>query len=250
LAVGGGITHTFVPDSTFVLDGFAIRAAGAPTTGLLYLYSDPGLIGGTDADGFVNAGPDSGRFAQTLIDGLPYTFFGTDSRTFLVFDLEGEGEIVLQEGVQYAIDLRNTDPESDTMFWMRTSVEPLNPYLPGNIYARNPIEVGDESERFDVGGGRRDGALALYSLLPAAAAGLLWRNNLNTNFNLNGNGDETGASANTVDEADYLYWRRYYGTSAAGGGAGAGGLSSAVPEPTTIALGLLAVGLGAAMRKR
>lgn len=251
---GGAASHTFTPTETITLDGFAIRAAGAPVTGELYLYRNP--VGGGDADGFVNNGfPEA-----TLIEALPYTFFGTDSRTFLVFDLEGGAEVTLEAGVEYSIDLRNTDAEGDNMFWMRAGVtEFLNAYPGGNIYARNPIEVGDEGERFAVAGSPRDGALALYEVLPGPATGLagdfnddgvvdavdytVWRNNFGdadeTNINNNGDGGDVGPG-------DYTLWKDSYGDVAAG----AGGLAQAVPEPSSFVFGLFATCALAAVRRR
>ncbi|TWT72835.1 Autotransporter-associated beta strand repeat protein [Posidoniimonas polymericola] len=74
-----------------------------------------------------------------------------------------------------------------------------------------------------------------------AADYTVWRDNQGAGDeeSLNGNGD----GMNGVDQADYLVWRNNYGaTSIVGAG------SQAVPEPT--ALILLAIGAGAALRKR
>jgi hypothetical protein len=151
LSVGGAGAQTFTPTTSFQLDKFIIRAAGAPTTGLLYLYPNP--VGGTEADGFVNVG-----FSTSLLNGgagLPYTFFGTATRALLEFDLTGADEITLSAGTKYAIDL--VPATGGSMFWMRGA----NPYSGGNIYVRNPAPDG---QRFDVAGGRRDGSLALYAV--------------------------------------------------------------------------------------
>jgi len=159
-SVGGAVTQTFTPTTSFQLDKFLIRMAGAPTMGDLYLFQDP--VGGTEADGFVNVG-----FSTSLLNGgspLPYTFFGTGSRTFLVFDLTGSDQITLSANTKYAIDLRPTSGGS--MYWMRGA----NPYAGGNIYARNPAPNG---ERYDVAGGRRDGALALYAVPEPASLVML-----------------------------------------------------------------------------
>jgi hypothetical protein len=164
----GAATHTFTPTTSFQLDKFIIRAAGAPTTGLLYLVENP--VGGTEADGFVNLGSEAVPFGPRLISALPFTFNGTATRTLLEFDLTGSDQVMLNAGTKYAIDLRNTG--TGTMYWLRD----INPYSGGNIYARNPVNPGAPGERFDVAGGRRDGALALYavpepaSLLLVAAA--------------------------------------------------------------------------------
>jgi hypothetical protein len=213
---GGAAAHTFTPDTTFKLDKLMIRAAGAPTTGELSLYQIPAGQGGTEADGFVNVGP-----STPLISGLPFTFDGTAERTLLEFDLLGSNEIMLQAGVLYAIDLRNTG--TGDMFWMRGDT---NEYSGGNIYARNP-EV--DTQRFDVlEGGRRDGALALYAA-PTVDG------------DFNGDG--------LIDAADYVAWRKQglpheqydiwvsnFGEASPGAGGGGG-----VPEPTTWVLAALCV---------
>ncbi|MCO6045966.1 DNRLRE domain-containing protein [Aeoliella sp. ICT_H6.2] len=65
----------------------------------------------------------------------------------------------------------------------------------------------------------------------------VWRNNLGSDFALNGNGDETGGSANVVDAADYALWKANFGQSSGGPAF----VQSAVPEPSSILLGLLSV---------
>lgn len=69
-----------------------------------------------------------------------------------------------------------------------------------------------------------------------AADYTVWRNNLGTNLDLNGNGDETGDSMGIVDEADYTWWKQHCGNSNAGGG---GLTQSTVPEPTTLTMLLM-----------
>lgn len=60
-----------------------------------------------------------------------------------------------------------------------------------------------------------------------AADYVTWRKTLNTNFNLGGNGDETGGSAGIVDTADYALWRKNFGSLSGGGSS----LNTQVPEP-------------------
>jgi hypothetical protein len=62
-----------------------------------------------------------------------------------------------------------------------------------------------------------------------AADYVIWRKNVGTSFDLNGNGDETGPSAGVVDQADYALWRAKFGTSAPGAAA----FAAAVPEPAS-----------------
>ncbi len=79
-----------------------------------------------------------------------------------------------------------------------------------------------------------------------AAEYTVWRDHLGTNFDLNFNGDETGASAGVVDLADYDLWKMHFGETL-GSGATAGFPGGvAVPEPSTILLA--AIGFGVLMR--
>lgn len=78
-----------------------------------------------------------------------------------------------------------------------------------------------------------------------AADYVLWRDTLGSNFDLSGNGDETGGSAGTVDQADYALWAASFGNTNLGSGAG----NTAVPEPTTLCL-FAAAGLGLALIRR
>jgi hypothetical protein len=71
-----------------------------------------------------------------------------------------------------------------------------------------------------------------------------WRKLLGTNSTLNGNGDETGASAGVVDQADYNLWQANFGDTAPGSGGGAG----PIPEPASLTLVLTAALL--AVRRR
>jgi hypothetical protein len=230
---GGAATHTFTPSTTFKLDKFMIRAAGAPTTGELYLYQN--VNGGTETNGFVNVSQNEGA----LIAGVPFTFDGVLERTLLEFDLAGNYEVTLQAGVEYAIDLRNTG--TGDMYWMRADT---NDYTGGNIYV---IGVDAGTERFDVvpGDVRRDAALALYAA-PAGVPG---------DFNNNGTVDaadyvtwraNTGNAALPNDNgvgnqaARYTLWRSAFGNSGSGAGLSAGG---AVPEPSACLIAIVAIGL-------
>jgi hypothetical protein len=71
-----------------------------------------------------------------------------------------------------------------------------------------------------------------------AADYVVWRNTLGSTSDLRANGDNTGASANVVDQADYTFWRAHFGNSGSGSGLV---LSGQVPEPGSIALGVLGV---------
>jgi hypothetical protein len=55
-------------------------------------------------------------------------------------------------------------------------------------------------------------------------------------------------AANGGDPAGYNTWRANFGTGGPGAGSSLGG-ANAVPEPTAVLLGLLAIGLGAVCRR-
>ncbi|WP_145250610.1 hypothetical protein [Aeoliella mucimassa] len=66
----------------------------------------------------------------------------------------------------------------------------------------------------------------------------LWRDNLGTDFNLEGNGDELGASKGIVDAADYLLWKESFGNSRPNNIVPT---TATVPEPTGLGCCLLAL---------
>jgi hypothetical protein len=77
-----------------------------------------------------------------------------------------------------------------------------------------------------------------------AADYTVWRDTLGSMTDLRANGNNTGASANKIDQADYAFWKSHFGQHA-GGGAGAMN-TFGVPEPTwamlIAAAGFVAIG--------
>ncbi len=71
-----------------------------------------------------------------------------------------------------------------------------------------------------------------------AADYTIWRNTLGSTTDLRANGNNTGASANKIDQADYAFWKSRFGNVS---GSGSGALS--VPEPATAMLLLIAAAL-------
>jgi virginiamycin B lyase len=74
----------------------------------------------------------------------------------------------------------------------------------------------------------------------------IWRNNLGTSFDLNGNGDETGASASIVDHADYDYWKSHFGDTAPTDGLVG---SASAPEPATLVLLVSLIAMSMVVRR-
>jgi len=87
----------------------------------------------------------------------------------------------------------------------------------------------------------RDGAVN-------AADYTVWRNNLGTNFDLNGNGDESAGSAGVVDRADYDLWKLNYGENEFG--VGASEFTAQVPEPHLLYLVVAGVIIVSMIRSR
>jgi hypothetical protein len=176
-----------------------------------------------------------------------------------------------QEDLNYEFDI--TGVPKDQMIEV---VKPLD--TPSSVYHDPPNGVGDSIPNFDPddpAGAGTGGAFELQVGVPWASHGrfhitlheviireitatalpgdynnnqvvdaadyVAWRENLGTNFNLNGNGDESGASAGVVDEADYAWWKQHFGNSSQGFG-------SSVPEPHGLVL--LVIGLFCSSLKR
>ena len=84
-----------------------------------------------------------------------------------------------------------------------------------------------------------------------AADYTVWRDNLDTTFNLSGNGDEIGDSAGIVDSADYSLWKTHFGETPdmGSGSASAGVFTAVVPEPAAGTLLIAAALLSTRRRK-
>jgi hypothetical protein len=177
-----------------------------------------------------------------------------------------------QEDLNYEFDLTNMPKEQ-----MIEVALPLD--TPSSVYHDPPNGVGDSIANFDPddpSGAGTGGAFELQVGVPWASHGrfhitlhevlireitapalpgdynndqvvdaadyVVWRNNLGTDFNLNGNGDESGGSAGVVDAADYAWWRQHFGNPILGAGSTSSpGFASAIPEPHGLVL--LAIGL-------
>ena len=80
-----------------------------------------------------------------------------------------------------------------------------------------------------------------------AADYTVWRNNLGSDFDLSGNGNEDGTSAGVVDQADYETWKANFGERS---NVGSGSAAASAPEPTSLLLLAIAGLLTLATRRR
>lgn len=152
---GNGVAISFTTGAAgFTLDSFTIVAGGGAGASVqIYQIPQPGSPqgdqGGREDSGFVN----TTQTAGLLNGGVPlaFTFNGSPSQTLLNFDLTGADEITLLPNTVYAIDFTGNDN-----FFVRRG---------GQFYtAGSNIYSGTGTNRFDVAGGRRDAALALYAV--------------------------------------------------------------------------------------
>ena len=97
-----------------------------------------------------------------------------------------------------------TNPTGGTEGWL-VSLESASSILPGDFNGDQNVDAADYT---------------------------VWRDHLGSDFNLNGNGNEEGASAGIVDEADYAVRKAGFGQSLSE----AGGHGQAAPEPSTLLL--------------
>lgn len=74
-----------------------------------------------------------------------------------------------------------------------------------------------------------------------AADYTIWRNTYHSTTDLRANGDDTGASDDFIDEADYAFWKQNFGQTAGAGATTA--TSTSVPEPMALLLITSAIGL-------
>lgn len=153
------------------------------------------------------------------------------------FDVTSYLEGVRTGTTDYGLALKSATTADGWQIYLNGAGSPDEAFRPrlivasGNAAIVNPGIAGDFN-----GDGKVDGADYVT-----------WRNTLNTSDSLNGNGNETGASAGVVDQADYLYWRANFGAGGNGGGPQVAG----VPEPATLLLVIgAAMAISCGVRKR
>jgi len=139
------------------------------------------------------------RFDVTsYLEGLRNGSIATDNGLAILSSSTADGWQIHLNG--------STDPEWRPKLHVISGILPVvNPGLPGDFNGDGNVNAADYTT---------------------------WRDNLGGTHNLNGNGDETGGSGGLVDQADYNLWKANFGNSGAGGSLG----SSAVPEPSMLAL--------------
>jgi hypothetical protein len=209
-------------EATFAERGGALRAivqAGQPVPGIAgYLFNGYGLI---------HSVPGSERF---VVQGSTYNLQSEhmggvwieDENYSLVPVLVGGTQIQLGNGtktVQWVwmnefnskgelpLTVTFTDGTSALYIWngQLSSLE-----VPGDYNRDGKVDAGDYT---------------------------VWRNTLGSKSDLRANGNNAGASAGVIDEADFVVWKTQFGeTVFTGVGAG---LLAQVPEPASLSLGLL-----------
>jgi hypothetical protein len=108
--------------------------------------------------------------------------------------------------------LTDLDAAALTDLGWELTLPPLPPTVPGDYNGNGIVDAADYS---------------------------VWRDSLGqTGTNLAANGNNSGASANRVDQADYTFWAARFGNTTPSGAA-ALGPNSAVPEPTAVVLMLV-----------
>lgn len=96
-----------------------------------------------------------------------------------------------------------TNPTGGTEGWLLSFAPTIPMGLPGDFNGDQHVDVADYT---------------------------VWCDNLGTDFDLHGNGDEEGNSAGTVDQADYALWNSHFGSQ------GSGSNATQTPEPATLLL--------------
>ncbi len=212
---------------------------------------------------FDASGTDVGSDFEEVLDGFAFETGGAANE--MKVTLLGLTSQTLYEVQVFVSDDRNT--VNDILFGDQPNVDRVNPTL-GNLTQRvvladSPVFTGtffadSTSQDFFLFGSRLTQRLiSAYQLrdisppplLPGdfngngvvdAADYSVWRNNLGGTFDLNGNGDETGASVGTVDEADFQLWRDNFGNAVLETSTVA---SQQVPEPTSMLLIAIVAGI-------
>jgi arabinogalactan endo-1,4-beta-galactosidase len=105
---------------------------------------------------------------------------------------------------------------------------------------------------FDQSGALLPAASVFEQFLPAQLAGdynengsvdaadyVVWRKTVGSTTDLRANGDDTGASAGIIDQADFDFWKARFGGTA--GRVGTVQMVTAVPEPATMILVLVVI---------
>ncbi len=169
--------QTFTPTSTFQLGALTIYAAGGPVNGVsLHLFQVTFLPGGLPGGWATTGGFNVLQNCNTndLFNpgntgtGLTFNYAGVPTQNYLEFSLSGTEQVILQAGVSYAFEFwAPSSTVANSMFWRRGG----DFYANGNIYGANAAGAGYANAQLgvsmnNVAGGVRDGALALYAVVP------------------------------------------------------------------------------------
>lgn len=233
-----------------IFDNFFINLTGLSTSYENFLGLSTNTI--EDTSGIAVGDPITFNF-----DGLELNYFPDGlgyAAIFVTEDSENPGMLTPVLVPANTVDYVEDPPGSGTFVPVAAYEE-----FPGEYQfaATNFINVVSETESYfdpfgaPTGGPYADASfIAYYNLESLALAGdynndgavdaadyTVWRDALASGDNsaLNGNGDETGASAGVVDSADYQLWVTHYGAVTSAPASGSPVLAAA-PEPAAASL--------------
>ncbi|MEX2091116.1 MAG: hypothetical protein WD971_00490 [Pirellulales bacterium] len=236
--------------ANFEIGAIVGNDGGQNQTGLSHNPAGSGSLRWTDRGGTGEEGSPSGAaigwgngtsnangtFGQRLTDVSNYTH--VTYRVSATDPLGAGGELGMQAYFQTgSFDFQEAGVAAllidgafhDLTFPLAAITDRQNVQFSGlNLFAHaNDLVIDVDNIRYDTIAGQQ-GDYNENGIVDAADY-TVWRDNLNSAIAL----PNEGASANTVDQADYDFWKLHFGEGAMGGGA----LSSAVPEPAALLLG-------------
>ncbi len=167
--------------------------------------------------------------AQIFAGGVVSTTYGSAEAAFDAAVAGGyANKIIVGPGGRYT----GTPATQYTFTAAETLVFAVPDYGLGDNAGGVSIVISPASAAGQLGDYNEDGTVD-------AADYTVWRNTLGSTTDLRANGDNFGASANIIDQADYAFWKANFGQGTGGGSSAIA--NTAVPEPATLVLLVFAV---------